>query len=197
VHVLAIWTLMLLAAGEADRAGPIHRGDDADARALLGKPAPALPALRWLDGKARSNRSLRGRVVVIRNFTSGCPFCASTLPALAELHRELGPRGVDVLGVYHPKPPRPVADDEARGHARALGASFPVAVDPDWALVKAWWQDLGGSQWTSVTWVLDRRGRLRWVHPGGEYHGGGGGAHARCRADEQRLRALLDTLLRE
>jgi thiol-disulfide isomerase/thioredoxin len=195
--VLAVWTLMLVAAGQADRAGPINRGDDADARALVGKPAPPLPALRWLDGKPRTNRSLRGRVVVLRSFTSGCPFCASTLPALEQLHRQLGPRGVQVLGVYHPKPPRPVSDDEARGHARALGASFPVAVDPDWALVKAWWQDLGGSQWTSVTWVLDRQGRLRWLHPGGEYHAGGGEAHAQCRADDQRLRALLDTLLRE
>jgi thiol-disulfide isomerase/thioredoxin len=197
MHALTLLALLLAAAPEVDRAGPINRGDDADARALLGKPAPALPALRWLDGKPRTNRSLRGRVVVIRNFTSGCPFCASTLPALEQLHRELGPRGVDVLGVYHPKPPRPVSDDEARGHARALGASFPVAVDPDWALVKAWWQDLGGSQWTSVTWVLDRKGRLRWLHPGGEYHAGGGGAHAQCRADDQKLRALLDTLLRE
>jgi peroxiredoxin len=201
--VLAIWTSLLsslltvAAAGQADRAGPINRGADADAQALLGKPAPALPALRWLDGKPRTVRSLRGQVVVIRNFTNGCPFCATTVPALEALHRELGPRGVQVLGVYHPKPPRPVSDDEARGHARALGASFPVAVDPDWALVKAWWLDLGASQWTSVTWVLDRKGRVRWVHPGGEYHGGGGAAHAQCRDDASQLRELIETLLRE
>jgi Redoxin len=195
--VLAVWALLLLSAGEAERAGPINRGDDAPARALLGKPAPALPALRWLDGKQRSNRSLRGQVVVIRNFTSGCPFCASTLPGLDTLHRQLGPRGVQVLGVYHPKPPRAVSDDEVRGHARALGASFPVGVDPDWALVNAWWLDRGGGPWTSVTWVLDKQGRLRWVHPGGEYHAGGGTAHAQCHDDDKQLRALLQALLRE
>jgi hypothetical protein len=102
-----------------------------------------------------------------------------------------------VLGVYHPKPARAVSDSEARGHARDLGATFPVAVDPDWALVKSWWLQRTGGGWTSVTWVLDRKGRFRYLHPGGEYHGGGGGDHARCRADDQQLRATLTRLLAE
>jgi hypothetical protein len=48
-----------------------------------------------------------------------------------------------------------------------------------------------------VTWVIDRRGRLRYVHPGGEYHPGGGADHARCRADDQELRKTLLALLAE
>jgi AhpC/TSA family len=132
---------------------------------------------------------------VIRNFTDGCPFCASTVPALERIHRDLP--GVAVLGVYHPKPPRPLTNAEAAGHARALGATFPVAVDPDWALVKSWWLGRSSNSWTSVTWVLDKKGRIRFVHPGGEYHAGGGVDHAQCRADDEQLRATLARLLAE
>jgi peroxiredoxin len=186
------------AAGAGDtatRPGPIARGDDADAAALLGKAPPPLPKLRWLDGKTRTLASLAGQVVVIRNFTDGCPFCATTLPALEQLHRDF-PAAV-VLGVYHPKPPRAVSDAEARGHARDLGATFPVAVDPDWSLVKSWWLERTRGGWTSVTWVLDRKGRFRYLHPGGEYHAGGGDDHVRCRADDQQLRGVLARLLAE
>ena len=102
-----------------------------------------------------------------------------------------------MLGVFHPKPPRPATIGEAAGAARELGATFPVAVDPDWALVNAWWLHRTPGTWTSITWVLDRRGRIRWVHPGGEYHAGGGAEHAQCRNDEASLRKTIAALLAE
>jgi thiol-disulfide isomerase/thioredoxin len=197
------WLPLLLAltttpAAPARAAEAVPRGPEAGARTLVGRPAPPLPALRWLDGQPRDQAWLAGKVVVIRSFTSGCPFCESTLPALDRIQRDFAARGLVVLGVYHPKPPRPVTDAEAAGHARALGAGFPVAVDPDWALVRRWWLEAAGQdQWTSITWVLDRRGRIRFVHPGGEYHRGGGPEHAQCRADEQRLRDTVTRLLGE
>jgi thiol-disulfide isomerase/thioredoxin len=188
----------LAAAGPVVAGEPVPRGPDAGARALVGRPAPPLPALRWLDGERRDSAWLAGKVVVLRNFTSGCPYCESTLPALDQIQRDFASRGLVVLGVYHPKPPRAVGDDEAARHARRLGAGFPVAVDPTWALVQRWWFEAARQeQWTSITWVLDRRGRIRFVHPGGEYHRGGGPEHAQCRADEQRLRDTLARLLAE
>jgi thiol-disulfide isomerase/thioredoxin len=201
IAALALAAVALLKEGRAadgtGRPGPIGRGADEHARSLIGTTPPPLPALPWLDGKARTLRSLAGQVVLVRNFTDGCPFCASTLPALEQIHRDLRGRGLVVLGVYHPKPPRPVTTAEAERHARALGVSFPVGVDPDWALVKSWWLGRSSNEWTSVTWVLDKKGVIRYVHPGGEYHAGGGADHARCRADEQQLRATLARLLAE
>jgi len=176
------------------RPGPIGRGDDAQAAALLGKPPPAFPALAWVDGKSRSLASFAGHVVVIRSFTHTCPYCASTMPALERIARDYRKRGVEVVGVYHPKPPRAVAADEVRDIVRAFGVTFPVAIDPDWSLVNRWWLD-GGRDWTSVTWVLDQKGVVRFVHPGGEYHRGGGAAHEACRTDEAALRRTLDQLL--
>jgi peroxiredoxin len=171
------------------------RGKDADAKALVGQPAPPLPELTWTDGKARSLRSLAGQVVVIRNFTTGCPFCETTMPALERIHQDYKGRGVTVLGVFHPKPARPSTVAEAAEAGHKLGASFPIAVDPSWALVKSWWLTRTAGTWTSITWVLDGHGRIRLIHPGGEFHAGGGAGHAQCRQDEANLRKTLDTLL--
>ncbi len=175
----------------------VPRGNDADARALIGQPAPPLPSLAWVDGKARSIQSLAGQVVVIRNFTTGCPFCSAALPALERIHQDWKGKKVVVLGVFHPKPARPATVAEAAAAARSLGVTFPVAVDPDWSLVNAWWLDRTAGTWTSVTWVLDRRGRIRFVHPGGEFHTGGGAEHAQCRSDEAELRKTIAALVAE
>ncbi|HEX4826218.1 MAG TPA: TlpA disulfide reductase family protein [Candidatus Polarisedimenticolaceae bacterium] len=179
------------------RPGPIDRGDDAEASRLIGIQAPALPELSWLDGQKRTLASLAGKVVVIRNFTNECPFCASTMPALENLAQRYRDRGVVVLGVYHPKPPAPIQAADVATFVKSLGVTFPVAVDDDWTLERGWWEAYGGGDWTSITWVLDRKGTIRAVHPGGEYHEGGGEAHARCRSDYAQLTRTIDTLLAE
>ncbi len=193
---VGVVVMVVLASDLTQRPGPIERGSDEEARELLGRRPPALPALTWLDGRSRTLATLAGRVVVIRNFTDGCPFCVTTMPALERLWREFGSRGVEVLGVYHPKPPRPVDRAQVVAQVGKLGIGFPVAIDADWELVKRWWL-AEGRRWTSVTWVLDRAGRVRFVHPGGEYHPGGGPDHERCRQDERRLRSMIATLLAE
>jgi peroxiredoxin len=180
-----------------ERPGPVERGDDVAGKALLGARPPELPAIRWLDGRKRSLETLSGQVVLIRSFTNACPFCAASLPALEALHGEYGPRGLIVLGVYHPKPKRPVASEDVAHFARALGVTFPIGLDPGWRLVEAWWLERKVGSWTSVTWILDRDGVLRYVHPGGEYHAGGGPDHDRCRADERDLRKTIERLLAE
>ena len=179
------------------RPGPIDRGDDADAAKLIGMKAPALPELPWLDGQRRSLDGLAGKVVVIRSFTNECPFCASTVPSLETIARRYADRDVVVLGVYHPKPPAPIQAEDVAAFVKSLGVTFPVAVDDDWALVRSWWQAYSDGPWTSITWVLDRKGTIRAVHPGGEYHEGGGAGHARCRTDLAQLGKSIDALLAE
>jgi hypothetical protein len=46
---------------------------------------------------------------------SDCPYCHATAPALNEFHREFGPRGLVVVGMYTPKPrPRQTSVEEVR-----------------------------------------------------------------------------------
>lgn len=179
------------------RRGPIERGDDSDASVLIGTVPRDLPPIHWLDGVSRSLRSLADNVVVIRSFTNACPFCAATMPALEKIYSDYRDRGVLVLGIYHPKPPRAVPSADVARFSRSLGVTFPIGLDLEWQLVESWWLGRTEGTWTSVTWVLDRTGTIRYVHPGGEYHSDGGDDHERCREDEDALRRVIEQLLAE
>jgi hypothetical protein len=48
-----------------------------------------------------------------------------------------------------------------------------------------------------VSFVLDREGIIRHVHPGPEFHPGGPSDHQQCRDDYEEIRATLDALLVE
>ena len=67
----------------------------------MGTTPPEWSATHWLNSPPLTLASLRGHVVVVRWWTAGCPFCSTSAPALRELARELGPRGVFVVGMYH------------------------------------------------------------------------------------------------
>lgn len=180
-----------------ERRGPIGRGRDADVAAMIGQRPPALPRLSWSDGRARDLAGLRGRVVVVRSFTHGCPYCAASMPELDALWRRHRDAGLVVLGVYHPKPRRlgaARAGDLLERAVRRFGVGFPVAADAEWSLVDSWAAD---ASWTSLTWLLDRRGVVRWAHPGGELHRDGGADHVRCREDAATLERAILTLLRD
>jgi peroxiredoxin len=139
---------------------------------VLGTRAPDWGDLRWVQGGPLRLPDLAGRVVLVRFFMdSQCPYCRATAPALNELQQEFGPRGLVVVGLYTPKPrPRPTAVDEVRGYVEAYAFRFPVAVDDEWSALKRLWLDrVPGASYTSASLLIDRRGVLRHVHPGGVY----------------------------
>jgi peroxiredoxin len=68
--------------------------------ALACATASAQPRLELpgLDGQTRSLSDLRGQVVVLNFWATWCGPCVEELPRLVALQRELGPRGVQVVG---------------------------------------------------------------------------------------------------
>lgn len=186
-----------VAAGETHATHP-PREADPDARVgLLGQPAPPWTFTRWI-GAPQSLASLRGRVVLLRWWTDGCHFCAATLPDLEALRRANAGQGLVVIGVYHPKPPREVGDKTIAGYAKRLGFTGPIAVDRDWVTLERYWLDGQPERtWTSVSFLIDRQGAVRWVHGGGEYHRSDDPAHARCAARYQELERVLAQVLAE
>ena len=54
-------------------------------------------------------------------------------------------------------------------YADGFGFKFPVAIDPDWKTLHRWWLDRGSHDFTSVSFLIDRKGVIRHIHPGGEY----------------------------
>lgn len=187
--------------------GAAHAADAPSQGAeLIGTRAPEFEVDAWIvDGKAIAQpitlASLRGRVVLVRLWTDTCPFCTATAPALVQLDDELRDRGLVVVGVHHPKP-RPAHDDTDAASiehvarvAADWGMRFPIAIDRHWRTIDRWWLDGGDRSATSASFLIDRSGVIRWVHPGPEYHPGGPDAHLQCRADFAALRAAIEALL--
>jgi len=170
--------------------------DDPDSGAdLLGAPAPDWSFTRWI-GPAHSLPELRGKAVLVRWWTEGCHFCANTLPELEALRRKHADEGLVVIGVFHPKPPREVSDKRILALAKRLGFRGPIAVDREWTTLNRYWLDGHPEHsWTSVSFLIDRQGVIRWVHSGGEYHRSGDPAHARCDLQYRELEETLAAVL--
>ena len=178
------------------RAGAL--ADDPDSGAdMLDAPAPEWSFTRWIGPPLLLAR-LRGRVVLLRWWTEGCQYCAATLPELERLRRQRADQGLVVIGVFHPKPPREVSDRQIVALAKRLGYRGPLAVDRDWTTLDRYW--LTGHPeraWTSVSFLIDRDGMIRWVHGGGEYHPSADPAHARCAVQYRELEKTIALVLAE
>lgn len=160
--------------------------------ALLGTTPPEWQLERWIGSAPQTLASLRGNVVLVRWWTAGCPFCSTSAPALRHFDRTYGARGLRVIGVYHHKEATPFDPAIYEETAKKYGFTFPVAFDPDWRAFTSWMHGRDGKPvstgWTSVTFLLDRRGVIRHVHPGGQYVEGDP-AYAEMQAAIERLLA--------
>ena len=152
--------------------------DPTEGAALLGTRAPELRGLRWLQGGPLTLAALRGKLVLIRFWTDQCPLCARTAPALRALDARYRDRGLVVVAVHHPKS----RSSSAERGVRELGLTFPVASDRDWQTVRAYGVGTTFKRFTSVSFLVDREGVIRFVHDGGEFHDGGGPGHEDCQA---------------
>jgi thiol-disulfide isomerase/thioredoxin len=175
------------APGEPVRVAVGPGADTIDATTIVGKPAPAW-AVDWMGEPAVAVEALRGQVVLVRWFTEGCPYCAATAPTLAALHDELARHGLAVIGLYHHKSDEPLEPAAVRALAERFQFRFPVAIDHDWKTLRVWWLD-DHEGWTSVSFLIDRRGVVRFVHTGGSYAPGSD--------DAAQMRRWIDALLAE
>lgn len=160
-----------------------------DDRELVGVTPSEWTTEDWRGGPPLTLEELRGRVVLVRWFMSNeCPYCTATAPALNALHADYAARGLVVVGLYHHHGERAPEPGEYEAYVRRYGFRFPVAVDVNWSTLERWW--LRGHQraFTSVTFLLDREGRIRGVHPGGRF-APSDPAYASIRAAIERLLA--------
>ena len=160
-----------------------------DATTLVGEPAPPFEVDSWMSSPALTVEALRGQVVLVRWFTDGCPYCAATAPSLVAFHDELHARGLAVIGLYHHKSDEPLTVESVRAVVDRFGFRFPVAIDRDWKTLQRWWLDDHPEGWTSLSFLIDRRGVVRFVHTGGAYAPGSD--------DAAQMRAWIEQLLAE
>lgn len=168
----------------------------------IGVSAPPFRFDAWLNSEPLTVEALRGRVVLVRWWTDTCPFCASSAPALRAIHEQYAPQGLALVGVFHPKAGRddPLDLERVQRVVERRDFEFPVAVDWNWrtGTLADWWLTGPDRPATSVTFLLDRNGVIRFIHPGMEYHDVDGPAdHPMCVDDMARIRRAIEALLAE
>lgn len=171
--VLVIWPFMGFAADK-----------------LIGTRPPEWAVTNWFNGPPVKLADLQGKVVLVRWWTApDCPYCRATAPALNEFYRKYHDQGLEIIGFYHHKSDEPLKMENVRKYADNLGFQFPVAIDTHWKTLHQWWLDGGKRDFTSVSFLIDRQGVVRHIHPGGEYVKGD--------KDYAEMKAAIEKLLKE
>ena len=98
-----------------------------------------------------------------------CPFCRASVPALNEFYEKYHIQGLKVIGVYHHKSPTPLRKSHVEDLVQKYQFEFPIAIDYDWKTLRNWWLDADDRRWTSVSFLIDKKGVIRHIHPGGQY----------------------------
>lgn len=163
-------------------------GSGLETSELVGTRPPEWKVSNWINSKKLRLEDLRGKVVLVRWWTAPfCPFCTASAPALNEFFNVYKDRGLLVIGFYHHKAATPLHTEQVKTYADQLGFEFPVAIDPQWRTLRRWWLIGNNRSWTSVSFLIDRQGVIRYIHPGGQYVKGD--------ADYKRLVKKIEQLL--
>ena len=160
--------------------------------------APEFDNIVWLNGPEQKITNLVGKVVLIRWWTDECEYCVQTSPNLNNWNSELQDSGLVIIGMYHPKPgPRDVEINEIYKYIREKNFLFPIGIDSEWRNLQNYWLRYGPKAFTSVSFLIDKKGRIRHVHQGGEFHKDTIVGHGKCLKDYWELDSTLRVLLAE
>ena len=140
---------------------------------LIGTSAREWNNQQWINSPPIALSQLKGKVVLVRFFMeSSCPLCRASAPYLNQFYAKYKDRGFVVVGMYTPKPaPRETPIQDVQRYVRDYGFQFPVALDNDWStLNKYWLHRTPDTEYTSVSFLIDQKGRISYIHPGGSYN---------------------------
>jgi peroxiredoxin len=142
-----------------------------DESQIVGTKAEEWIVSDWIHSRPLSLEDLSGKVVLVRWWTDPyCPYCSASAPALNEWYEAYRDKGLIVIGLYHHKSPVPLEIQKIKEYSTSLGFTFPLAIDRDWITLRNWWLDKSPkARWTSVSFLIDKNGIIRYIHPGGQY----------------------------
>ena len=127
---------------------------------------PALSgAVEWLNSPPLTAEGLRGKVVLVDFWTYSCINCLRSLPYIKAWADKYKDQGLVVIGVHAPEFAFERDQANVRRATRDLGITYPVAIDNDYAI----WRAFENEYWPAH-YLIDAEGRIRYHHFGeGEY----------------------------
>jgi thiol-disulfide isomerase/thioredoxin len=122
-------------------------------------------ATSWLNSEPLTPEGLQGRVVLVDFWTYTCVNWLRTLPYRRAWAAKYAQAGLTVVGVHTPEFGFERDLDNVVPRTRALGVEYPVAVDSEYGV----WRAFGNHFWPAI-YLADAHGRIRYHHFGeGEY----------------------------
>ena len=122
-------------------------------------------ATGWLNSEPLTPEGLRGRVVLVDFWTYTCINWLRTFPYVRAWAVKYAGAGLSVVGVHTPEFGFERNLDNVIARSRDLGVTYPVAVDSDYAV----WRAFENHYWPAV-YVADAEGQIRYHHFGeGEF----------------------------
>ena len=118
---------------------------------MQGKAAPDFE-LKALDGKTVHLSDYRGKAVLLNFWATWCQPCKIEMPWFAELQKQYGPEGLQIVGIAvdEDASPQDLAD-----FAGKLGVNYPILVGKESV------EDLfGGVQFLPATLYINREGKI-------------------------------------
>ena len=122
-------------------------------------------ATEWINSEPLTPEGLRGKVVVVDFWTYSCINCLRALPFVQAWYDKYRDQGLVVIGIHSPEFAFEKSLRNVRREVKDLGVTYPVAVDNDYALWRAF-----GNQYWPAHYFIDAKGNIRHTHFGeGEY----------------------------
>lgn len=113
-------------------------------------------ATEWLNSPPLTADALRGKVVLIQFWTYTCINWLRTLPYVRAWAKKYQEQGLVVIGVHAPEFEFEKALDNVRRATRDMEIDYPVAIDNDYAI----WRAFENEYWPAL-YVVDVQGRIR------------------------------------
>ena len=118
-------------------------------------------ATGWLNSEPLTPEGLRGKVVLVDFWTYTCINWLRTLGFVRAWHEKYEDQGLVVVGVHTPEFPFEHDADNVRWAAEYQRVEYPIALDPDYAV----WRAFANNYWPAV-YIADAEGRIRHMHFG-------------------------------
>jgi thiol-disulfide isomerase/thioredoxin len=129
---------------------------------IEGELASFAGATGWINSAPLSPADLREKVVLVDFWTFTCVNWLRTFPYVRAWAQKYGDKALVVIGVHTPEFPFEGDIDNVRKQAKALGVEYPIAVDTNYGV----WRAFDNNYWPAL-YLADAQGRIR-AHQFGE-----------------------------